>query len=251
MRNPLRRYGIPLFFLISIWGACGGGSGSSEVSNTDFEASEPFNFTVDKESRFRLSLEGVSGKITVSGSPGATSITITGTKRVRSQSIEDAQAHLAFLNINKEELTDEVIVKTDQPQFSGGRSYIVDYTITLPENFEVLVVNFNGAVNINGIVGSALVLVTLFNGEIDAEVTLPLNGKVKFILFNGVIHLAIPTSTSAKFYAEATNGSINLSSNLVLQNVIRSPNPFEGTLGVGDGTVELKIASGDVNVTGF
>ncbi len=251
MRNPLRSYGIPLFFLISILGACGGGGGSSEVSNMDFEASEPFNFTVDKESRFRLSLEGVSGKITVSGSPGATSITITGTKRVRSQSIEDAQAHLAFLNINKEELTDEVIVKTDQPQFSNGRSYIVDYTITLPENFEVLVVNFNGAVNINGIVGSALVLVTLFNGEIDAEVTLPLNGKVKFILFNGVIHLAIPTSTSAKFYAEATNGSINLSSNLVFQNVIRSPNPFEGTLGVGDGTVELRIENGDVNVSGF
>jgi len=85
MRNALRRYGIPLIFLASIfWGACGGGGGdgSSQVSNTNFEASEPFSFTVDKGSRFRLSLEGVTGDISIDGSPGATSVTITGTKRV-------------------------------------------------------------------------------------------------------------------------------------------------------------------------
>ena len=255
MRNALRRCGIPLIFLASIfWGACGGGGGdgSSQVSNTNFEASEPFSLIVDKGSRFRVSLEGVNGDVSISGSPGATSVTIAGTKRVRSQSIRDAQAHLqADLDVDIQELTDEVSVKTVQPPATGGRSYVVDYTITLPENFDVLITNVNGPVTINGIVGSALVLVALVNGVIDAKVTLPLNGTTKFNVVNGGINLTIPTNTSAKFLAQASTGRISLSPNLVLQNVIRSPNPLEGTLGTGDGTVELKIVNGDVNVSGF
>jgi len=95
-----------------------------------------------------------------------------------------------------------------------------------------------------------MVLVALVNGELDAKVTLPSNGTIKFTVVNGAINLTIPTNTSAQFLAQATNGSISLS-NLGLQKVIRSPNPLEGTLGTGDGTVELKIVDGNVNVSGF
>jgi hypothetical protein len=271
-----RKYFAILFFFIPLFlVACGGGGGdgssdgTSSVGNTNFEATESFSFVVDAGSHSLFGLTGENGEITITGSSSATSVIIIGAKRVQSESIEDAQAHLANLNVDLEERTSGVFVKTIQPEFTGGRNYIVDYTITLPENFAVLitnvngpvtigsiknnfvsVVNVNGLITLNGIVGSASAAVV--NGAIEGEVILPLNGKIDFNTVNGTINLAIPVSTSAEFSASTANGSINLSANLVLQNSGGTlPVSLSGTLGSGEGMIELEIANGDINVSGF
>jgi DUF4097 and DUF4098 domain-containing protein YvlB len=271
MKNTLRVYAIVLIFLTSIfWVACGGGDGTSSVSNTDFEASETLSIApVPAGSRTLFGLTGENGNITITGSSGTTSVTITGTKRVKSESVEDAQAHLADLDVDVdlEESPSAVFVETIQPQFTGGRNYIVDYTITLPSNFQVLVENFNGNVTIDGIDNKVSVVafngdvtlgqingsasVALFNGTIDAEVALPSDGEIKFDTVNGAIFLDIPVSTSAEFLASAANGSINIT-NLMLQNQGGTPpTSLSGTLGAGEGTIDLEVDNGDINVSGF
>lgn len=277
MKNKLRVYAIFLIFLSSIfWVACGGGGGAdcvSEVSNTDFEANDQLSINpVPAGGRDTFGLIGVNGEITVTGSSTAMEVTITGTKRVRSESFEDAQARLAdiVVDVDLEESPTGVFVETIQPQCTGGRVYEVDYDITLPMNFLVLVTNFNGNVTVdtidddvsvvlfngdinlgqsNGINGSASAV--LFNGTIDAGVTLPVSGEIKFDVVNGTINLSIPVNTSAEFLASTVNGSINLSQNLVLNPVLQTPNPLEGTLGAGEGTIDLEVDNGDINVSGF
>lgn len=285
MKNTLRVYTIFLIFLSSIfWVACGGGGGAdcvSEVSNTNIEANDQLSINpVPAGGRDTFGLIGVNGEITVTGSSTAMEVTITGTKRVRSESFEDAQARLAdiVVDVDLEESPTAVFVETIQPQCTGGRVYEVDYDITLPMNFRVLVTNFNGNVTVdtidddvsvvlfngdinlgqsNGINGSASAALT--NGTINAGdadnnvgITLPLNGKIEFNVVNGTINLSIPVNTSAEFLASTVNGSINLSQNLVLNPVLQTPNPLEGTLGAGEGTIDLEIkGNGDINVSDF
>ncbi len=240
------------------------------MSNTNIPASDDLSIDpVDAEGRDLFSLIGVNGNITINGSSPDNSVIIAGTKRVRSESFEDAQAHLAdiFVDVDLEKDQSAVFVETIQPECTGGRNYIVDYTITLPSNLLVLVENFNGNVTINNIDNDVSVVLfngdvnllqingsasaTLFNGTIDAGVTLPVGGEIKFDVANGAIDLSIPVNTSAEFLASTVNGSINLSQNLVLNPVLQTPNSLEGTLGAGEGTIDLEVDNGDINVSGF
>ena len=186
-------------------------------SNTDFEASAPFSFEVQIGNRVQLRLQGINGQITITGTSGANSVIITGRKRVGAESLQDAEDHLGELQVNVQSLVNEVFVETTQPQNTGGRHYLVDYTISLPKHMKVQVTQVNGLVilesiehdvtvdNVDGevtlreIVGSARV--HLVNGTIESDVTLPLHGTIDLNMGNGNINLAIPANTSASFSA--------------------------------------------------
>lgn len=237
------------------------------VPNTDFEAEEPFSFDVPAGNRSRLILQGINSEIGITGQVGANSVTITGVKRVGSDSLQDAEAQLQNLDVDVQELAADVVIRTIQPLVTGGRRYEVDYTITLPSDFEIQVANANGIVmvdainddvtvsNVNGsvtlanILGSALV--SIVNGLIESEVTLPLNGTVDLNTANGNINLTVPVNTSAQFMAVVNLGSISIS-NLVLQNEVITPTSRSGTLGTGQGTISLEAeATGSISVSGF
>jgi len=186
LRNFCLLLVITLGFITSV-GTGGGGGGSSSSKNNDFEAEEPFSFEVDVVNQIQLRLQGINGEIDITGIGGANSVIITGTKRVGSYNIHDAEEHLDELEVNVQDLVDEISVETVQPQNPGGRDYVVDYTITLPSDFEVQVANVNGLItldsinsdvavdNVNGqvtlidIMGSASLNVV--NGEIESEVS--------------------------------------------------------------------------------
>lgn len=262
---------VLLVLLISstCWINCGKDNpvdSSKNVGNTDYVAKESFSFKVEVKDHAILKLEAINGNVEITGISESDSVIITGEKRVGSESTEDAEEYLQYLKVSLEELVDEIFIKTTQPEKTYGRSYVVDYIITLPKNLEVLVGNVNGGVtidsinndvtvgNINGqitlneIFGNAIVGLT--NGEIDAEVTLPSNGTISMGLVNGNIDLNIPTNTSAQFTASLTNGNIIIS-NLVLQNQVSSPTSLRGTLGSGQGTISLSTINGNISVTGF
>ena len=111
----------------------------------------------------------------------------------------------------------------------------------------VSVENFNGNVRLGHIVGNASVQV--INGFIDSDVTLPRDGAIKLTTSNGNIDLAIPTSTSATLAASVLNGLIH-TSNLTLQDQSDSPRSLTGTLGEGEGAIELTTLNGIISVTG-
>jgi hypothetical protein len=236
------------------------------INNTDFEASAPFSFEVPIGSRVLLRLLGINGQVTITGASGASSVMITGVKRVRSESLQDAEDHLGELHVSVDSLANEVFVETIQPHNSGGRNYIVDYTITLPTHVAVQVMHVNGIVTLNsiehdvtvhhengevtlrGIVGNARV--NLVNGPIEGDITLPVHGTIDLNTVNGHIDLALPANTSAIFSARVSSGRVSLS-DLVLQDDVSTSTSLSGTLGNGQGTISLETRNGNIRVSGF
>ncbi len=221
---------------------------SDQVSNTNFAAWEPFSVEMSAASHSGLRLEAINGTIVITEVSASNSFKISGEKRVESESTEDAKAHLEELQVEVQDLTNEILVRTLQPKQSGGRHYIVNYTISLPRNTDVTVNSVNGQVTLNEILGS--VFVALINGEIKSKVALPLDGTIDMKLTNGGLELDIPQNTSAKFAATVGNGTISVS-NLDLQNRVETSKSLRGACGDGRGTISLSTANGDIRVKGF
>ena len=237
----------PLLGLILASG-CGGSSHSSGFVDNRPWAEKSFSFNEPIGSQTALQLQGVSGTIEVTGVPGATSVTITGVRRVQANTLEAATAHLAQLDVNVSSSANEVLVQTVQPKFSAGRNYIVNYTISLPQDIDCSILSVNGRILADAIHGS--VLLRLVSGDITASVTLPPAGEIDMSLANGKIDLRIPQTTSAQFSATVAIGSISLT-NLSLSNETVTPNSRTGTLGGGDGTISLDAGNGTIAVRGI
>jgi hypothetical protein len=235
-------------------------------SDNDVLAEESFQFGVDVTTQTRLSVVGKNGSILVTGTSGTDSVLITGVRQVWSDDLEDAEARLEDLEVVVDEQTEVISVTTVQPADTEGRSYVVEYEISVPDDLVVAIVDGNGSITvlsvnsavsiINGngnivldeIVGS--VSVELGNGGIDAEMTLPLDGTVALIVGNGSIGLAIPESTSAMFSANVGNGGINVLG-LDLQDVVATSRSLTGRLGDGRGSISLISGNGNVAAVGF
>ena len=260
---------VVLLFACVLWVSCGRDksvSSDDTVDNTNFTAERPFSYQVDVVNHSQLSLEAINGNIKITGMSDSDSVIITGIRRVGSESTQDAEEHLQYLEVSVQDLGSKILVKTIQPEKTYGRSYHVNYTITLPEDLQVVVISVNGnvtldsidnditVINVNGtitldeIYGN--VFVTLTNGGIDGEITLPQDGVIQISLVNGNIVLNIPIETSAEFAAGITNGNIVVS-NLTLKDQVVTTSSLSGTLGDGRGTISLITVNGNINVSGF
>ena len=237
-----------------------------EVSNTNFVATEAFHFSIEVQNQTMFTISGINGNIVINGISNADSVIITGQKSVGSESVADAQASLLNLNVIVQGSANEVTVKTDQPEQTGGRNYNVNYQVTLPKDFKISAGNVNGTVsvdsinnnvnaaNVNGqvlltdIVGNTAA--SLVNGQITAKITLPSSGTIGLANVNGNVALQIPINSSAAFSAGLVNGTITIN-NLTLQNQVSSNTKVTGTLGSGDGTISLATVNGNISATGF
>jgi hypothetical protein len=236
------------------------------VDNTDFVAEEPFSYGFEVAGQTRFWLEGMNGHVSITGVSEFDSVIVAGAKRVGSESLDDAQEHLADITVVVTDRGTEFYVETQQPEDTGGRNYVVNYEVSVPDDMKVVAHNVNGTVrvesmssdvsveNTNGSVALEDVFgntdVVLVNGEIGAEVTIPLGGTIDMGVTNGTIDLEIPEATSAQFSARVTIGSINVY-NLDLQDIESSPTSLTGTLGNGEGTIDLSTVIGSIVVTGF
>ncbi len=215
------------------------------VSHSNHVASESFLFELGASSRLRL--EGINGTITVTGISGSESVTISGERRVGSDSAADAEAYLSKLEVRVEELGDEISVRTVQPSESRGRNYVVDYEITLPRGLTVQVNNINGNIDLDGLAGDTLA--ELVNGQIDAGLSVPVEGVVDLSTVNGTIDVSVPVDTSAHLTANVVNGTIGIR-NLNLHNQVSSRTSLRGVLGNGRGNIRLSTVNGSIDVEG-
>lgn len=233
--------------------------------NTDHFAEEPFSYEIDLQNRTLFRLEGVSGLVQISGSETATAITISGEKRVESNSVADAEAHLADLSIEISSGETEIVVRTDQPEHSAGRNYIVNYTVILPPNLGIDAANANGTVSVQSIVANVNVVnvngyattrdiagslrMAVVNGQIDAAASPPAGGFISLNVVNGGMRLGIPQDTSAMFAAVVQTGLITLS-NLTLTDIVQTATQLSGKLGDGEGDIALETVNGNIVVIG-
>lgn len=197
----------------------------SEVQNTDFAARENFSFEINLAGQTSLLLTAVNSAVIIIGTPVGNSVKIIGEKRVESDSTADAEQHLKQLEVEVQELTKEISVKTVQPEQSGGRNYLVDYTITLPMNLAVSVNQVNGSIE-----------VSLVSSDITAN------------LVNGTIEVHLSQDASAQLSAQTANGTIT-TSNLQLEDEKSSANSLEGKIGDGQNSIDLDLVNGNITVS--
>jgi hypothetical protein len=256
--------------------ACGGGTETNFSVNNDgfdFQFSEPKFFAEETftsellvANHIRIRLEVACGDIVIEGQSDNKLVTVIAKKMVGSDSLEDAEMHLNELEILVTDEADEILVQTLQPENTQGRKYIVDYHIIIPNDLEtevnlnngdvdvidvqnsVMVDGVNGDVFLSNIFGNAIVDLT--NGSINSAMDLPLNGEIIMSTDNGSIDLNIPTSTSAIFAASVDNGLIS-TSNLEFDAAVQTPKSLTGTLGNGEGIIELSSINGNIDVVGI
>ena len=266
-----------LTLILILLTACGGGGIETNFSvnndGFDFQSSEPKFFAKETfyselpiVNHIRIRLEAARGDIEIEGQDDANSVTVIAQKSVGSDSLEDAEMHLNELEVLVTDEVDEILVQTLQPENTLDRKYIVNYHIIIPNYLEtevnlnngdvdiidvqnsVMVDGVNGDVFLSNIFGNAFADLT--NGSINSTMDLPLNGEIIMSTDNGSIDLSIPTSTSAIFAASVTNGSID-TSNLEFDAAVQTPQSLTGTLGNGEGVIELDTVNGNISIVGF
>jgi len=209
---------------------------------------DTFAEEVPVQGHLRIRLDAVNGQVSIAGEPGADSVRVAAELRVGSYSIPDAQVGLDQLEVRVTDRPDEVLVQTLQPHDAKGRQYLVKYTITVPSDLVVDVIQVNGHVTLEGTENSFFVSVV--NGSIDTTAGLAADGEIKLTTVNGDIDLRIPTSTSAAFSAFADNGAVTYD-NLVFESLVHTSHSLTGTLGDGTGLIALDTGNGSFAVAGF
>jgi hypothetical protein len=194
------------------------------------KAYKSFSHSVDLNSQTFLNLEGINGTINIESVSGLNQVLISGEKIVSADTYEDANSHLKDISIEIKQFTNKLLVKTLQPDYSDGKSYSVNYSISIPSPLSVKVKNINGLIN--------------------GRISVPVNGTIDMSLQNGSIELEIPQNTSADFSANLINGKISVQ-NLSLKNRVASSKSIKGILSDGQGKITLKTVNGKINVLGF
>lgn len=238
-------------------------SALADVDNTDFIVTEAFQFTVQVSTQTEFRLAGVNGDILVTADPGATAVTVTGERRVGSSSTADARAHLPNLRVLLDETSTAIVVRTEQPEKTRGRLYVVDYTVRLPSHLRQNVGNVNGSVrlvgarahvtvgNVNGNVDvidiEGGLEAGLVNGNVFADVWLPRGEDVALGTVNGNLTLEVQPGASARVTADWVNGGFS-SSGLDLEIDQITPISVRGRLGDGAGQIGMGTTNGQIEL---
>jgi len=254
------------------------------VSNLDYEARESFHFDIPDVGFNALHVEAINGNVEVIAIAQLDTIRIEGDRIVKSESLEDAQEHLPNLLVIIDQSTNNLIIRTEQPDQTNGRSYQVDYKIHIPADWGQHLLQINGNISSRDSQGNIHITATngnifvnncqsvveavltngnisvtdvtgnvyghLTNGNIVTKMILTENGVCGLQTVNGLVQLAIPTTTSATFSASTVNGSASIS-NLTLNNSHITLKSISGTLGDGKGTITLRSTNGNVSATGY
>jgi hypothetical protein len=219
----------------------------SDVSNTDYEASAEFSYTIDVTNHTTMRVDALNGTVVIRAIPNAGSVVIAGERRVGSESLADARDFLRRLIVNVAESGDEIVARTEQPSDAGGRECIVDYDVTIPADMEINIDHINGIVVLDDIESDTYV--DLINGTLTSSIDLPIDGTVDMTVINGTMTLEIPTATSAHLTAAVTNGQLHVS-NLDFTSQHETDQSISGVLGVGDGSIRLTVINGILDLKG-
>lgn len=250
----------------SILNGCGIPNPVNPSTQTEAFVSQPFAFQIPLETEKILRLKGINGEISITGSSTATAVMVRGEKQIGSARYEDSRAHIADISIRHSRLSDIIFVETEQPRNNNDFTFIVDYTITVPRNFEIQVENLNGDVlisstdgkitvqNKDGSLGlsdiNCSVFVELLNGNLSGDLTLPLDGTLDCHVANGKVDLRVPAKMSTLFIADVVNGSIHVSG-LNLEPEVQTPQFLQGRCGEGRGMFAIRAVHGSIFVQGI
>ena len=212
-----------------------------------------------------LFLWGSNGNVRIGVHRDADRVMVSGTRSVRSDSEADAALRLEDLTVEVRAYFDRIMIDTMQPEDTEGRSYSVEYDVTLPADMiaHASIVNGNcrstGATagtllsTINGNIDAVdlrgpATLVTV-NGDVRADAVLADADEVMLLSVNGHLDLTVPLATSALVEARVHDGAISVR-DLVLADLVRTNISLSGQLGDGAGVITLQTTNGNITLRG-
>ena len=235
------------------------------IRNPDFTAERIVETEFSVASLSSVNFQAINGEVVVTGDRDINAIVMTAHLIVGSDGQADADRHIDDLEIQVTESAEEMLIQTVQPQNTDGRKYDVKYDVMVPSGLSVMVTQVNGTIEIIDIENSVDVAGTngdvllsnivggvsadVVNGSIAANVTLPVHETIDLVIDNGSIELHIPRFTSAVFGSSVGIGAIN-TLNLAFDDVVQADQSLTGTLGNGEGVIELWAGNGNISVFG-
>lgn len=209
------------------------------------------------EALTQLSAENTVGRLSVSGSPGATAVETLVT--VHSSSPVDL-GPFAPLTIN--EFPDSLSIAVSTPE--SAEFTRIDLSVHAPSSLvaEVTSSSFPLAISdmtaggsisteSGGVTGIGLAgnfEVSGGDSELLLELELPLDGVLNAVLASGPIELLLPTTTSANLTANASGGIVEITG-MSFDGVVVG-GEAQGQFGGGEGTIELSTEAGDILIRG-
>ena len=234
--------------------------------NNRYRAESSFSFTIGAEDKSKLELTSINGDISVVGVENATDVVVAGRKVVKSDGEMDAEKYLKNLKVSIAESGNTLYVTSEQPENTHGRGVLIHYEVRVPAGWATVIDNINGNCDFDSLRGdivgkltngnlflghtdaSAYLRVT--NGQIAGTVNVPQYGVLNAEVTSGQIAFNVPKTTSAKFTAKVTNGTVNVTG-LSLDNMVGNQKEIHGTIGSGDGRIDLETTNGNISVVGL
>lgn len=231
-----------------------------------YRAESSFSFTISADDKTKLELTSIDGDVQIVGVDNADAVVVAGTKVVKSDDQRDAVTYLKNLKVSIAESGQTLYVASEQPTDNHGRSVTINYAIQVPKQWATAVELANGSCQLDSLKGDIVTKLTngnillgdvfanaylrVTNGQIGGMVNLPLEGVVSAQTTNGLISFSVPKSVSAQLTAKVTNGTVTVSG-LTLDNMWGNQREIHGTIGLGEGRIELQTTNGNINVIGF
>jgi hypothetical protein len=228
------------------------------------EVFEDFRFDRDATGLSSFAIEGTNGRILVTRNSGGEAFVIRGEKRVGANSESDAAAGLAQITFDITEVGDELRIRSIHP-VGRNRQYVVNWVLEVPRRLFGQVASVNGDVTMESLDNGLLALVTngvvtltdiegntevsVVNGNLIAAVSIEGDEFIDLSTVNGNIALSVPSATNAELDVRTDAGSVTVT-NLTLTNEQITNNVVTGTLGTGEGTIDILTLNGNITVTG-
>lgn len=259
---------LGLVHLLLAAAAAGSTGCSGDILGSDGLAMvrQEYEFGLGLAYQYLLAIDGKNGDISVTGVLGSDSVHVRAVLEVSAATLEEAEAGMAQFWVDVDQYDEAIVVATAQPLEIEDPNYVVNYEITVPAVMGTEILNINGSVTLAHMANSVLVrtgsgdvrlddiygsvAVQVWNGNIEADLTLPFQGTADIAAGNGNIELALPRNTSAWLVATTAHGRVDVV-NLELTSEVRTSRSLVGTLGAGHGRIRLSTTNGGIRVTGY
>jgi hypothetical protein len=232
-----------LYLLILSFALLSGCDDDSMSSPNQYEAEEGEIQYITLTSQTNLTVNNTNGTIQIVASDTASGIYCDIKKKVKSKiSEDDAQSHLANINITVTKSTTGINVEVNNPS-NDDRDYEIQMNVLLPDNFNYDLSLGNGTVSVNSTTKN--LFIGLGNGTVEAGLILTDTCFTSVSLGNGDLNFTIPNNTNAMLVAAVGNGLIS-NNGLNFQNQQITSRQLSGTLGSGAGNIALSVGNGNI-----
>lgn len=231
-----------------------------------YTKTETDKFTLNAANKRTISLENISGDITITKSEDST-IKITAVKEVKVRK-KDLETPFDEIRITIDTVTSTVKIGYEADDFDEGlfskvRQPEITYTIQVPSFLDLKIDNVHGNISLNNLENNTNI--DLITGEVNMEhvsgnIRIDMaNGDVTGLidstkgisveLINGDIRFTLNAGVNAKLDAEWAHGKFEYDG-LSFTNVDKERERFRGVLGTGASDIKIDIVNGKIKVFG-